>query len=396
VKNKSALQSVQGDFVSSSNNTRKFNFTRSRKLFAAVAASLALSAFALPAAATPWWNATPTVTIGSTALNAKNFGAMGNGTADDTAAIQAAINALPSTGGTVEVPAGTYMINALTGISLHSHTRLLLDTGATLQAIPNGASRYWVVKAWNVNNVEIAGGNIVGERTQHQGTTGEWGYGINISASSAVYVHDISVSNCWGDGLVVGASGSGTTLVRSSGVTLNNVKSNNNRRQGLSILPAVQVYVVNSSFTGSNGAAPQSGIDIEPATQGTTLQVRLENTTLANNIGNGLEVHNNVSGLSMNNVTVQNNQGFGVYVGGANNVTINNSNIIENYLFGVSIASTTNNMQVVGNTIEWNYDLWFYQHNQSIYNEGWDPRDVTVASTPTNILVSNNTISPMK
>jgi hypothetical protein len=62
----------------------------------------------------------------------------------------------------------------------------------------------------------------------------------------------------------------------------------------------------------------------------------------------------------------------------------------------VSIASTTNNMQVVGNTIEWNYALWFIQHNQSIYTEGWDPRDVTVASTATNILVSNNTISPMK
>jgi polygalacturonase len=396
VKSKSALKGVQGAFVSNSGNARKFNFTCSHKLFAAVAASLALSAFALPAAAATWWNATPSVSIGTAALDVKNFGAMGNGSTDDTAAIQAAINALPSTGGTVEVPAGTYMINALVGISLHSHTRLLLDTGATLQAIPNSATRYWVVKAWGVNNVEITGGSIVGERTQHLGTTGEWGYGINISASSAVYVHDIAVSNSWGDGILVGASGSGSTLVRSSGVTLNNVTSSNNRRQGLSILPAVQVYVVNSSFNGSNGAAPQSGIDIEPATQGTTLQVRLENTTLSNNVGNGLEVHNNVQGLSMNNITVQNNQGFGVYVGGATNVTINNSNISENYLFGVSIASTTNNMQVVGNTIEWNYDLWFYQHNQSIYNLGWDPRDVTVASTATNVQVSNNTISPMK
>ena len=375
--------------------SQSFNFTFRRKLLSA-AAAVALAAVALPASATPWWNATPTISIGSTALNVANFGALGNGTADDTAAIQAAINALPSTGGTVEVPAGTYMINALLGINLRSHTRLLLDTGASLRAIPNSASRYWVVKAWGVNNVEIAGGSIVGERTQHLGTTGEWGYGINISASSYVYVHDIAVSNCWGDGLAVGASGSGTTLVRSYGVTLNNVNASNNRRQGLSILPAVQVYVVNSSFNGSNGTAPQAGIDIEPATQGTTLQVRLENTTLSNNVGNGLEVHNNVSGLSMNNDTIQNNQGFGVYVGGATNVTVNNSNISENYLFGVDIASTTNNMQVVGNTVEWNYDLWFYQNNQSIYNEGWDPRDIETASTATNILVSNNVISPMK
>lgn len=396
MKSRSAPKGVQGAFMSISSGTRKFNFTFSRKLFAAIAASLALSAVAVPAAATNWWNATPTLTIGSTALNAKNFGAMGNGSADDTKAIQAAINALPSTGGTVEVPAGTYMINALTGISLRSHTRLLLDTGAVLQAIPNSATRYWVVKAWGVNNVEIAGGSIVGERTQHLGTTGEWGYGVNISASSYVYVHDISVSNCWGDGLLVGASGSGTTLVPSYSVTFNNVKSNNNRRQGMSILPSTQVYVVNSSFTGSNGAAPQAGIDIEPSTQGPTQHVRLENTTLSNNVGNGLEVHNNVSDLTLNAVTAENNQGFGVYTGGPNGVVITNSNILTNYLFGVSISSTTNNVQIMGNVIEWNYALWFYQHNQSPYNEGWTPRDISIASTATNVTVSNNTISPMK
>ncbi|GLQ87359.1 right-handed parallel beta-helix repeat-containing protein [Dyella flagellata] len=376
-------------------NAQVFNFTFRRKILTA-AATLALAAVALPASATNWWNPTPTVSIGSASLNVRNFGALGNGSADDTAAIQAAINALPSTGGTVEVPAGTYMINALKGVGLRSHTRLLLDTGATLQAIPNSASRYWVVRAWNVNNVEIAGGTVLGERSQHQGTTGEWGYGINISASSYVYVHDISVANSWGDGLLVGASGSGATVVPSYSVTLNNVKSNNNRRQGLSILPSNQVYVVNSSFTGSNGTLPQAGIDIEPSTQGPTQNVRLENTTLSGNLGNGLEVHNNVSNLTLNNVTAQNNQGFGVYTGGPNGVVITNSNITTNYLFGISISSTTNNVQISGNTIEWNYALWFYQHNQSPYNEGWSPRDISIASTATNVTVSNNTISPMK
>jgi polygalacturonase len=371
------------------------SFTFRRKLLAA-AAAVALAGVALPAAAANWWNATPTIAIGTAALNVANFGAIGNGVADDTAAIQAAINALPSTGGTVEIPAGTYMINALQAINLRSHMRLLLDTGATLQAIPNSAERYWVVKARNVNNVEIAGGSIVGERTQHQGTTGEWGYGLNIAGSSYVYVHDISVSNCWGDGLAVGAAVNSTSTVPSYSVTFNNVKSDNNRRQGLSILPATQVYVVNSSFTGSNGTAPQSGIDVEPQTQGTAMQVRLENVTLANNMGNGLEAHANVQALTLNNVTSQNNHGYGVYAGGVKYLTINNSNLSENYLFGVDIATTTNYVQVVGNTIEWNYDLWFYNNNESIYTVGTSPRDIQVASTATNVTVSNNIISPMK
>ena len=44
-------------------------------------------------------------------VNVKWFGAKGDGNADDTAAIQAAIYELPETGGTVTVPGGTYVIS---------------------------------------------------------------------------------------------------------------------------------------------------------------------------------------------------------------------------------------------------------------------------------------------
>lgn len=41
-----------------------------------------------------------------TAYNVKNYGATGNGTTDDTAAIQAALNAVPATGAMVFFPPG--------------------------------------------------------------------------------------------------------------------------------------------------------------------------------------------------------------------------------------------------------------------------------------------------
>ena len=49
------------------------------------------------------------------------YGAIGDGTADDTAAIQAAVNALPSTGGLVVIPPGTYKLTG-SGIGMAGTT----------------------------------------------------------------------------------------------------------------------------------------------------------------------------------------------------------------------------------------------------------------------------------
>jgi polygalacturonase len=370
-----------------------YNVKRKSLMFAAAAL---LSAAALPASATTWWTTSPTLSIGSASINVRNMGAMGNGVHDDTAAFQAALNALPSSGGTIVVPNGTYMINALTGINMRSHTRLSLATGASLNAIPNNAQRYWVVKAFNVNNVEIVGGNVVGERTKHEGTGGEWGYGINVSGSSAVFVHDITVSNSWGDGVLVGATGSGRTAVLSTNVTLNNVISKNNRRQGLTIGPVTDLYVVNSSFTGSNGTAPQAGIDIEPQTQGTVQQVRIEKTTMSDNAGNGLEMHANVTGVVVTGSTAEGNKGFGVFDDGGNNSQFTSNLLSENYLFGIQMAGNTKDVSITGNTITWNGDAWFYQHGESIFTEGWSPRDISIESSTSGISVASNTISPQR
>lgn len=58
-------------------------------------------------------------------MNVQTFGALGNGSHDDTTAIQAAINALPTQGGTVYLPAGTYVITD--AINLRNALRILGD-----------------------------------------------------------------------------------------------------------------------------------------------------------------------------------------------------------------------------------------------------------------------------
>ena len=71
---------------------------------------------------------TITTTTETTCLNVADFGAKGDGIADDTQAIQSAINVCPK-GGRVLVPAGTYCVRP---IVLKSHMTLELKEGAHL------------------------------------------------------------------------------------------------------------------------------------------------------------------------------------------------------------------------------------------------------------------------
>ena len=47
-------------------------------------------------------------------INVKDFGAVGDGVTDDTAAIQSALDAVPLSGGTLYIPSGTYAFTGLT------------------------------------------------------------------------------------------------------------------------------------------------------------------------------------------------------------------------------------------------------------------------------------------
>lgn len=76
-------------------------------------------------------NASPTI-------NAKAYGATGDGTTDDTSALQAAIDAVPSTGGTVLLPAGNYLISS--ALTIDKDGTVLTGVGSASVIRINGSN----------------------------------------------------------------------------------------------------------------------------------------------------------------------------------------------------------------------------------------------------------------
>lgn len=290
---------------------------------------------------------------GSTRLSVRDWGAYGDGIHDDTTAIQYAIDALPASGGTVVVPAGNYVIDPTRNVRLRSNMHLQLADGARLLAKRNDQERAYVLMVYKVSNVEISGGQIVGDRDNHLGTAGEWGHGIMVRGSSKVTIRDIHVSRCWGDGISIGgAMVANAPTVPCSDVVIANVVCTGNRRQGATIGCATGVKIYDSEFSDTNGIAPACGIDIEPDANDSriTSTVHIENCLIRNNAGNGILIYKRVNGVTVRSCTIEHNGGHGILTIGPENGYIAQNRIQHNYLVGTMFGASTRGYQFSGNT----------------------------------------------
>jgi hypothetical protein len=231
-------------------------------------------------------------------VNVKDKGAHGDGKTDDTASIQAAIDAVVGTGGTVLVPDGVYMIDAAAKprLSLKDNMTLKLADGATLKAIPNDQKKSSVLMISGVSDVTVTGGTLEGERDRHKGKgSGGWGMGIHIShGAKNIVIAGVTSRKMWGDGFYV----SDATDVSFCGVT-----ADQNRRQGLSVIDADRLLVINSVFRNTGGTRPGAGIDFEPDERDQTITgVTIENSKFIDNAGPGILIagkKGNVSNIEL-------------------------------------------------------------------------------------------------
>lgn len=288
-------------------------------------------------------------------LNAKWFGAAGDGVIDDTDAIQAALDAIPDEGGTVWISHGDYRIDALIGLKPKSRTKLSLASGTVLRALPNASERYNVILIASQTDVTVQGGTIVGERQEHLGTTGEWGMGISILSSSHVTILDTTIRDCWGDGIYLGYDSTKPGRVNCQNITIRNVTCDNNRRQGLSVTACIGGLVENSSFINTNGTAPQSGIDIEPNNGVRAEHFRVVGCRCSNNAGNGILVYGvtdtNCRYNTLDGNSCLNNGRMGIEIRGASHIRVLHNQCNDNGMKGIRLAMNTRTAFVQYNEI---------------------------------------------
>ncbi|MFO7477388.1 MAG: glycosyl hydrolase family 28-related protein [Methyloceanibacter sp.] len=226
-------------------------------------------------------------------VNVKDHGAKGDGRADDTAAIQAAIDRAAGSKGAVLVPAGTYMVDAAGGrrLKLRSDMTLKLADGATLKAFPADTAKYSLLTLKDVSNVWVTGGTLEGERDRHKGKGGQGGMGISIlGGAKHITVIGVTAKKMWGDGFYVKDA---------EDVRFCSVTAEFNRRQGMSIIHADGVLVLNSVFKNTRGTRPGAGIDLEPdRTEQEIKNVRIEGSKFINNAGGGIMVSGRAARLT--------------------------------------------------------------------------------------------------
>ena len=265
-----------------------------------------------------------TLIIDNDSVNVHQFGAKGDGTTDDSNAINLALSSKAYNISFIK--GNTYMVRGYedgqpegsttglietTGLIIPSNKNVDLNE-STIKCITNSRQNYNIFTIAEKENIILKNGTIIGDRATHTGATGEWGYGVAIKSSTNITLNNLKISECWGDGINLNNNGNGSILNKN--ITINNCICDSNRRQGISIENGDIINVINSQFinTGNNNlyTAPGAGCDVEPGTnQNVVKNVLFDNCSFNSNYGAGLLLDGtNVNLITVNNCKLINNK----------------------------------------------------------------------------------------
>lgn len=277
-----------------------------------------------------------------------------------------AIQAELDKGGNIYLPAGRYSVDAVKSLRLRSNTSLLLHKDAELVALPNSADGYNVMLIERVDNVQVCGGRILGERASHAGTTGEGGMGIRIRGATNVTVTNVECRDFWGDGVVVGPW-KGASYIVSKNVTLKGVVCAGNRRNGMSVGNVVGFLAEDCEVSNNGndpdgagpiigGTSPFCGVDVEPdpdpavSVAGEAHDIVFRRLKASGNHTHGVNVYKRVYNIRFEDCDLSGNGSVGLKAIEAHGIALAGNRVTGNETAGVQIGAGNDKVNVTGNT----------------------------------------------
>ncbi|RTE08370.1 OmpL47-type beta-barrel domain-containing protein [Paenibacillus whitsoniae] len=296
------------------------------------------------------WAEAPTIQLPQSQINVKDYGATGNGSANDTPAFQEAIAHLPTEGGRLYIPAGTYLLDPVAGQDAVADSAIkhhLLIAGKTnVHIIGEGdssilrftSSDHQGIRLLGVTNASV---QDIAIELRNQPLLRHNRALIDVAGSHDVTIQNVSLRNSGGAGIQIDSS----TSVSVKDNHIDHVNMN-----GIAVLASRQVFVEGNHITNSR-----------------------DNAIMVNKLGatarepQYILVHRNV----IDGVTDQSGIGIasGTQVKVAEN-TIANTHMAGILLYYTSEAFNTNRVEVTQNTLRnTNTGELTYQYGAiSIYN----------------------------
>jgi hypothetical protein len=161
-------------------------------------------------------------------------------------------------------------------INVPSDFNLVMTDNTNLRVFPNSRDRYALMAVNDASNVNISGGNLFGDRDEHDyssGGTHERGHVLNLRSAVNVIVDGVYLANGAGDGIDINSWGftfQPQYYKPSNNIIIKNCVMDSNRRNNMSITDGFNITVIDNQFLNasidtsfSTGIAPGFAIDIE-------------------------------------------------------------------------------------------------------------------------------------
>lgn len=275
--------------------------------------------------------------------NVKQFGAVGNGVANDTSAIQSCFDFIDTQGGgAVWFPPGTYMISASEGVRVGGRSlvqgvkgksilKRIAATGSKIIMVAYNYALSGTAPSQSVSNVTIRDLSFYGDAGAAGTNDSQYLHGLDVRKAKNVLVEGCEFRDCPGDGIIVRHQCQDVTIVNNTfdgsvgwARTRSQFPTAATVRNAISVLGVDKITIRNNTIIDWGLAA---AIDFE---QDDSSLGNLDNVTIDNNHMTsstlhfrGIQIAPQPGGLTtdrtgknihITNNTVLNTSDFGIYV----------------------------------------------------------------------------------